>query len=318
MIKIALLIAGWLTLLVGGGSAQEVVVSGFPLGVGGSIEPDFLHPYHQALQAIADSLRLHPGARAIITGSADGVEFDEHHDAKNPGLALGRAHLLRNVLVYDFGVDSTQITIESQETYEVGDEYRFASVRLIPETNDLSARVAALENRPPVEKHFTEVREVPASFIESFGLQAGAGLSTTPFGAVPIVAGAITWKRVLYVEGMFGHTMWDNSYRFMNVELDTWRRLAAGLAVYRPVDNLPVGVVGGWIRIEEISQRYYDYVSMSEGPLLGLRATPFEFASVTALYNPSKHRVAESNFSESKNGQFLISILVHYCLGGGK
>ena len=318
--KVLLLIAGCLAILAGSLWAQEVVITGFPIGVGGSVEPEIFQPYYPGLKAIADSLRADPGARAIVTGSADAIEYHEDHDAKNPGLALGRAHILRNLLVIELGVDSTQIIIETLETPEVGDAYRFASVRIVRRelTPDYEARLDALENRPPLEKHFTEVKEVPSPFIEQLGLQASVGLGSSPFGAMPVVAGAVTWRRIVFVEGVFGHTLWDDSYRFAGSELDTKRRLAGGLVVVYPLKDVPVGAVGGWIRIEEISQLYYDYVRMSEGPMFGLRATPFDFVSVTAVYNPSKHRVAGSEIAQSKNGQFLLSIMAHKTFGGGK
>ena len=319
MARVLLLIAGCLAGIVGSVWSQEVVITGFPVGVGGSIEPEFFQEYHAGLRAIADTLRYNSAARAIIIGGADGIEYHESHDAKNPGLALGRAHILRNLLVKEFGVDSTQLAIETQESPIVGDVFRFASVRIVPApTSDLGARLDALENRPPVEKHFTEVKEVPATFIENLGLQISAGLASSPFGAMPVVAGAVTWKRIVFVEAIFGHTVWDGTYHFMGVDLETRRRQAGFLAAFYPHEDLPVGVIAGWVRIEEISQRYYDYVRMSEGPMFGVRAMPLDYLSVTAVYNPSKHRVAGETLSQSKNNQFLVSIMLHKTFGGGK
>ena len=319
MARVLLLIAGCLAGIVGSVWSQEVVIIGFPVGVGGSIEPELFQPYYPELKAIADTLRHNPMARAIVIGGADGIEYHESHDAKNPGLALGRAHILRNLLVTEFGVDSTQLAIETQESPIVGDAYRFASVRIVPApTSDTDARLDALENRPPVEKHFTEIRDVPTTFIENLGLQISAGLTSSPFGAMPVVAGAVTWKRIVYVEAVFGHTVWDNTYRFLGVDLETRRRQAGFLAAFYPQEDLPIGVVAGWVRIEEISQRYYDYVRMSEGPMFGVRAVPLDFLSVTAVYNPSKHRVAGETLSQSKNSQFLVSIMVHKTFGGGR
>ena len=319
MARILLLIAACLAGIVGSVRSQEVVISGFPVGVGGGIEPQFFQAYHPELQAIADALRANPATRAIVTGGADGIEYHESHDAKNPGLALGRAHVLRNLLVNEFGVDSAQITIETQDTPLEGDSYRFASVRLVlAPASDVDARLDALENRPPVEKHFTEIQEVPTNFVEHLGLQVSAGVASSPFGAMPVVAGAVTWKRIVFVEAVFGHTVWDNTYRFMGVDLDTRLREAGFLGAYYPRRDLPIGVIAGWVRIEEISQRYYDYVQLSEGPMFGVRAMPLDYLSVTAAYNPSKHRVAGSEISQSKNSQFLVSIMVHKTFGGGK
>ena len=323
MAKLVLTIVVCLAGIVGSSYSQEVVITGFPAGVGGSVGSNLFQPYYPGLKAVADTLHNNPAARAVITGGADGIEYHQDHDAKNPALALGRAHVLRNILVVELGVDSTRIIIITQETEQVGDAYRFASVRVVREpvpeiAPNYDDRIKALENRPPVEKHFTEVKEVPTPFVENLGLQASAGIGTSPFGGMPTVAAAVTWKRFLLVEGFFGHSFWTRHYRFAGADLDTRRRLAGGLAVLYPRTNVPVGVVAGWVRIEEISQLYYDYVRMSEGPMLGLRALPIKYISVTAAWNPSHRRVAGSELSQYKNGQFLLSIMAQKTFGGGK
>ena len=319
MAKLVLAIVVGLAGIVGSAFSQEEVVTGFPIGTGISVDPEIFQPYYQELEAIAATLHDDPSARAVVIGSADGFEYDENHDAKNPGLALGRAHVLRNLLVIELGVDSTQITIETQESPLIGEAFRFASVRIVKEpTSDYDARLNALENRPPVEKHFTEVKEVPSPFIENLGLQIGAGLMSSPFGGMPTAAGAVTWKRIVFVEAFFGHTFWDDSYQFMNVDLDTRRRQAGFTASYFPKQDWPIGVVAGWVRAEEVAQRYYDYVRLSEGPIVGLRGRPLDYLSATAAYNPSKHRVAGESLSQSKNSQFIISIMVHKTFGGGR
>ncbi|HQL25259.1 MAG TPA: hypothetical protein PKY95_12640, partial [candidate division Zixibacteria bacterium] len=65
--------------------AQEVVIPGFPEAVGGSIGEEFFQPYYADLQALADTLAQYPLMLAVVTGGADGLEYREHHDAKNPG-----------------------------------------------------------------------------------------------------------------------------------------------------------------------------------------------------------------------------------------
>jgi hypothetical protein len=76
--------------------------------------------------------------------------------------------------------------------------------------------------------------------------------------------------------------------------------------------------VGGWVRIEEMSQEYYEYVKLSEGPLLGLKVMPFEFLSILAAYNPSKHRRAGSEISTAENDQFLFTMTANLAIGDGK
>jgi len=316
--RFILLVAGCLALLPGVTWSQEVVVSGFPIGVGGSVSRDFFRPYYPELQAMADTLRKYPLVRAVITGGADGEHYRQNHDAKNPALALGRAHALRNLLIYEFKVDSAQIVIRSEDVKTKGARYRYASVRIAREVSDLDARLDTVENRPPVEKHIIEVKEISRYVPENIGLQLCAGFSSSPFGGIPIVKGAITWKRIVFVEGVLGHTFWNNTFRFEGSNLDTRRRLAGGQVVVYPSRDIPVGIVGGWVRIEEISRKYYEYVRMSEGPLFGLRASPFDFLSVTAAYNPAKQRVAGDRISRSKNDRFLVAITVHIAFGGGK
>lgn len=318
MTRFILLVVGCLAFLPGVTWSQEVVVSDFPIGVGGSVNQDFFRPYYPELQAMADTLHKYPLVRAVITGGADGEHYRQNHDAKNPALALGRAHAVRNLLIYEFHIDSVQIIIQSEDVKAKGARYRYASVRLEWEMFDLDARLDTVENRPPVEKQIVEVQEISKYLPENTGLQLCAGFSSSPFGGIPIVKGAITWKHFVFVEGVLGHTFWNNTFRFEGSDLDTRRRLVGGQVVVYPSGDIPVGIVGGWVHIEEISQKYYEYVRMSEGPVFGLRGSPFDFLSVTAVYNPARQRVASDRISRSKNDQFLVSMTVHIVFGGGK
>lgn len=318
MARYIILVIGCLGLLSGIALSQEVVIKDFPLGVGGSVDMDLFKPYYPELQAIADTLHKYPLARAVITGGADGEQYRQNNDAKNPGLALGRAHVLRDLLIDEFKVDPAQIVIQSDDSRLKGGQYRYAGIRIAREMSELASRLDALENRPPVEKHFTEVKEIGGGLEENLGLQLGLGISSSPFGGIPIAAGALSWKRFLYVEGIVGHTFWNNSFQFEENGLDTKRRLIGGNVIFYPSERLPIGIVGGWIRIEEISQEYYEYVKLSEGPVLGLRVIPFDFLSVTGAYNPAKQRSAGENRSRSENDQFLLYVTAHLAFGGAK
>jgi hypothetical protein len=318
MIRSVILLLICLIMLTSIAISQELVFSNFPIGVGGSVSPELFKSYYSDLKALSDTLHHYPLARAIVTGGADGEQYRNGHDAKNPGLALGRAHVLRNLLVTEFHVDSTQIMIQSKDEKVAGPQNRFASIRIDRTLSDLDARIDTLESRPPVEKHFTEVQEIKTDFIEDFGLQLGAGVSSSPFGAMPVVAGAIVWKRTIYVEAMVGHTFWKNTFRFEGTDLTTRRRMVGASLIVYPFGRMPLAIQGGWVRIEEISQLYYKYVQMSEGPLLGLRLTPLEYLSITASYNPSRHRLAGDIISKSEGDQFLISIKAHKTFGGEK
>lgn len=316
--KLVIIVAAFVAFSFAVAPAQEVVITGFPLGIGGDVDPSFFEAYFPQLQALSDTLRNHPLARAIVTGGADGERFHRNHDSQNPGLAIGRAHALRNLLVSRFDIDSSRIFIQSINVKHKGDPYRYASVRITREFADLNARLDTLAERPPVEKRVTEVKEIYQTVPENMGLQLGVGFSSSPFGGIPILSGAITWKRMIFIEGIVGHTFWDNSFRFDGNDLDTRRRMAGALVSIYPLSNIPVGITGGWFRIEEISQRYNEYVKMSEGPVIGLRATPFDFLSITAIQNTAKHNFAGENRSRLKNGQFLFIATIHIVFGGGK
>lgn len=307
--------------------SQEVVIADFPLGIAGSIDPAIFKPYQSQLKAIADTLGKYPLMRAVITGGADGEEYRQYHDAKNPSLALGRAHILRNLLIGEFKVDSSQLIVQSEDVRVRGAQHRYAGIRIDRGLYDLEARIDSLEKRPPIEKHFTEVKEPavvsapPPSLEEELGVQFGAGISSSPFNLIPVATAAVSWKRTIYLEGLFGHTFWNDIYKGWTPNLATKRRMLGINTIVYPYSRVPVGVVGGWIRIEEVSQDYYEYVRLSEGPMLGLRVTPLEFLSITGLFNPSKHRKGEQEqvyLSESKNGQFLLYATVHISFGGAR
>jgi len=333
MAKYLLIIVACLAMAASATSVKEVVITDFPLGVAGSVDEKIFEPYLDQLKAIADTVKQDPTIRAVVTGGADGQRYRQSHDAKNPSLALGRAHILRSLLMHTYGVDSTQIHIRSEEFKEIGPQYRYVSVRIEKDPDrrdididtyltDLAARVDSLEARPPVEKHFTEVKEVPPVEEDEpsdLGILFGAGISSSPFGGIPVVTAAFTYKRIIFVEGLVGHTWWSgNEFRFGDQSLDTRRRQIGGHAIIYPFEDLPVGAVGGWLRVEEMAQEYYEYSRLSEGLVIGLRASPVNHVAITAAYNPSRHRVATRPTSTSENDQFLIYLTAHVGIGGAR
>jgi hypothetical protein len=305
------------------GATQEVVIPDFPLGIGGSIEPGIFDQYKSQLQTIADTLKAYPKARAIVIGGADGVPYNKNHDALNPGLALGRALILRNLLVNEFNVDSLQIVIWADEATQYGSEHRYASVRVDREMADIDRRLTELENRPPIEK-VTEVISAPRDSVihtevmENLGLQFAAGISSSAYGPVPLGSIAIFWKKKIYAEGIFGHTFWNEDYNFGSTVLDIKRRTIGGYIVVYPDSDVPIGIVGGWVRTEEIAQPFYEYVRLSEGIALGLRAELLDVLQITGTYNPSKRRIVGITNSDLKDDQFMISVMAFKAFGGGK
>ncbi|MEW6051770.1 MAG: hypothetical protein AB1644_12025 [Candidatus Zixiibacteriota bacterium] len=318
MLRIIVSVISSILVLASIACTQEVLIADFPLGVGGTVSQNFFKPYYPQLQAVADTLRKYPLARGVVTGGADGVRFAANNDAKNPGLALGRAHALRNVLIRDFHVDSTQLLIQSVDVAARGGRYRSVSVRIERDLMGNESRPATPIQASQIERPNVESKSLASLLTENMGLRLSAGVSSSPFGGIPIVAGAISWKKVVFIEGLVGHTFWNNSYRFQGVKLDTWRRMAGGQLTVFPLKKARVGFVGGWFRIEEISQKYYEFVKLSEGPVLGMRVTPFAHASVTGSYNPARHRIAGDRISRPKNDQFLISVTLHTDLGGAR
>lgn len=313
-----------LMILILTASSQEVVIPSFPLGVAGSIEPDFFKQYQSQLQAVADTLIAYPKAKAIIIGGADGIPYWQNHDALNPGLALGRALVLRNILVNEFKVDSSQVVIWTEDSKEYGPEHRFTSVRVDRELADIDRRLTELENRPPVERVVSEVSGVPrdsvmhTEVIENLGLQFAVGISSSAYGPIPAGSIVIFWKKSIYVEGLFGHTFWNEDYNFGGTILDIKRRIIGGQVIVYPDPDVPVGIVGGWIRSEEIAQRFYEYVRLSEGLTLGLRAELLDFVQITGTYNPSKRKIVGIIPTELKDDQFMISVMAFKAFGGGK
>jgi hypothetical protein len=225
-------------------------------------------------------------------------------------------------------VDSAQLIIQSQNVSDTGAIHRFASVRVPRGLIDLeakidagdtkiNARIDSLEKRPPVEKHFTEIKEVPTAFKDNFGLQLGVGFSSSPFGGMPVVSAAATWRRTAYLEFVGGHSLWKDDFRFQGKDLETRRRMLGGHVTFFPLDKFRLGVVGGWMRVEQISQYYFEYVRLSEGPLFGLRFDPFDFISVVGTYYPAKRRVSDIDRSDTDTDQFLVYATIYKLLGGG-
>lgn len=328
MMKKILLLTSCLLIFAATLTAQEVVISGFPVGVGGSVDQELFEPYYPQIQKIADTLKKYPDAYIIVTGSADGINYHLQNDARNPSLALGRAHIVRNLLVKQFDVDSNRIFIQSNDVKSIGEKFRSAKIKVMRFKDDgkdidkalidMKARIDSLENKPPIEKHFTEVQEVTNTLADNFGLQLGAGLSSSPFGGVPTVAGAVTWKRKVFVEAIFGHTFWKDTYVFEDEELDTRLRMAGGKLTVYPTQKFKVGFVAGWIHVEKISQHYFEYVQMTEGPIIGLKARFADKFGISVLYNPAKYRVSEIDYSTYNKNQFLVAFDFSTIFGGGK
>jgi len=300
------------------GSAQEVMVTDFPPGVGIDIDSGFFEPYSSQLRNIAEILKDDTLAVAVITGSADGIKYLANHDAKNPGLAVGRALALRNYVVKSFGVDENRIFIQSENIENTGGQNRFAKIVVEKGISYLNGRIDKLERQSKLETQKADTANTERVFEESLGLRLGAGYTSTPFGGMPIVTGSITWKRTLFIEAVVGHTIWNSSYTFDNTDLSTRRQGAGVLVSLFPEPKIPVGLVAGWMRIEEVSRKYNAYVRMSEGPIIGIRVSPLDFLSLTVLQNTAKQNIIGDINSRLKNGQFIFFADIHITLGGGK
>ena len=308
-------------------SSQDLLLPGFPVGVGIDVDQSFFSQYDIQLRAVADSLGKYPKSLAIVTGGADGNRYPRYNDALNPSLALGRAQALRNVLVNNYNVDSTQILVQAADAKNKGEQYRYASIRIIHGTDEIEGRLHLLEQKEPPYARFAEIdekiaelqqRPEPRMLIEDLALHLGAGLSTSAFGPIPIVTGAVSWKKDVYVEGVFGHTFWNSSFDFNGADLDTRKRLSGAQVIVYPFDETPVGFLGGWVRQEEISQTFYKYVELSEGPVFGVRVLPTENFTLTAAYNPSKQLEAGFPLSETDNDLFQLSVTYFLTIGGEK
>lgn len=318
MMKYIVLLTCSLALATGALAAQDVVIQDFPLGIAGSIGDDFFQPYHADLATVAQTLQADRTNLAVITGCADGEEYRKHHDAMNPGLALGRAHAMRNYLVREFNVNPDQLLVQSDDVEAKGGQFRSVTVRVVQPNSDLASRVAALENRPPVETRLVERVEPVTTLQNDLALRFGLGLSSSPYGGVPTASAAVVYKKLIAGEVLVGHTFWNNNFDVFDLNLRTKRRMIGGYLEVSPDTALPISVIAGWMRIEEISQQYYEYVRLSEGPLLGVRVMAFPFLSVTAAYNPVKQRQADLETSTSDDSNFILSISSHISFGGRK
>jgi len=302
---------------------QEITIKGFPTGIGGSVGDGIFNPHRAELKAMADTLNRYPLSHVLLTGSADAERYRSKHDAMNPGLALSRAHALRNYLIAQFSVDTAQIFSRTEEVHSKGPEFRYVRAKLNRDLADLDLRLIAIENAPPPEppppvKEIIRVQEVPMESPTQVKLHLGSGGATSPFGGLPIVTAAVSWDERLFLEVAMGHTFWNSSFTFDGSDLNTKRRMLGGQVIYYPSEKRTIGLVGGWVRVEEISRKFYKFVQLSEGPLFGLRWQPRDYFTATGAWNPSRHRITEIDVSEDKNGQFMGLIAFHVSFGGAK
>ena len=234
---------------------------------------------------------------------------------------------MRNILVGQYNVDSTQILVQSADAKNKGEQYRYVSIRIIHGTAEIESRLHLLEQKEPLDSRFAELNEKitelqqkpePRLLIDDLTLHFSGGLSTSPFGPIPIVGAAVSWKKFAFIEGVLGHTFWNSDFDFAGVNLDTRKRMAGGHAIVYPFKNKRIGLLGGWYRFEEISQTFYKYVKLSEGPVFGLRGLATENISITAAYNPSKQLEAGFPLSNTDNDLFLLSLTYFLTIGGEK
>lgn len=317
MKKTLLLIVGLVAISVSSVEAQEVVITGFPLGVGATVDLGIFEPHRVPLRALADTLSLYPRARAVIVGQADGARYSTGSDAKNPGISLGRSHALRNLLVNEFQVDSTQILIQSNSVSDRGDQYRSVSVRIERPPVDPEPFAEPVANMTPVEQPQVTVRNV-TYYYEQMTLRLSAGISSTPFGAVPSVSGAVAWNHTVSLQVDLGHTFWNGSFAFKGENLKTWRRMVGGRLNVYPWQDTRLGFVGGWVRVEELAQSQHEFVKLSEGPIVGVSVIPLKHVVLVGMYNPSRHRIAGSGVALGKDGQFMVSISMFTDFGGDR
>ena len=317
--KASVLGSGLLILLMAASAieAQEVIIRGFPLGAGESLDKQFFESYLPQLAALAESLNVDPLAEIVVRGSRDAVRYRADHDAKNVGLSVGRADIVEKILVQRLNADSNRISIETMKEDEEGQEFRYVSVRLVHRFSGLSARLDSLQrqldslrNRPPIQQLATQ------ELVSDLVIEITAGLSTTPFGVVPTGTGAFVYKRWLYIQGIVGHTWWDSRSNFAGRRLYTWHRLAGGMITVYPRFSGPVGLSAGWLRHEDISQAYYRYVRMTEGPAIGARISPYPRVLIGVYYHPLK-KVYGTDRANIRWNQFLLS-MTYQLIGGGR
>jgi hypothetical protein len=313
----AAVVIGTLTLIAASAQAQEVVITDFPLGVGGDIAPDFFEPYYPQLQTVVDTLAAYPLARAVIVGSADGYRYDRDHDAKNPGLSVGRAHALRNLLLDVFGADSSQLVVQSVDVPWEGGRYRSVIVTIDRDLAGLDERLGVMLAPARVDTHTIEVHEVTR--VESgMGLRLAAGASSSPYGVIPIVSAAVHWRQTIIFEAVAGHQLWTDGYMYGTDNLAVWSRTMSLDIIYYPWETRPIGFIGGWTRFEEMSKDYHEYTQLSEGPVLGVTVMPWHWAQIAGMWQPSRNRDISDPESEAKHDQFVLRLTVHTDLGGAR
>ena len=89
---------------------------------------------------------------------------------------------------------------------------------------------------------------------------------------IPILSAAVNWKSTVLLEAVAGHQFWTDGYMYGTENLAVWSRTIALDLIYYPWETTPIGFIGGWSRVEEMSKDYHEYVQISEGPVLGVTA----------------------------------------------
>jgi len=294
-------------------AAQEFIVRDYPPDSGFSIGASFYEKHHDMFWQVADLLRKDSTLDAYVFGRADGLEYVQNHDAKNAGIASSRAISVRNILISNFGCDSTRVFTQADVSEKKGGEYRSVKIVLL--------RKASF-GPPEKPKRDTVIREeiiyervsdhpIVQEYFDFFCLaELGVGLTITPFGKpTPVIRGRLGNPTISF-DTEFGFSPATNEWRINESRYDANFRLVSGHVSIALSQKHPIDLVLGWDRNEERSPDFGRYLRKREGPVTGLGYTYHERLNVRAYWSPYEEDVYGKRFVTRHYNAFRIEVLI--------
>jgi hypothetical protein len=281
-----------------------LVIPGFTKGIGTSTPDAFFEPYREAISLVVWNLHRDTTLYLLIVGQADGIPYNQNHDAFNVSIALSRAIRFKQYVEKNFDINPERVLTQATTVPERDEKgtHRLVSIYLesgeqVQATRgDLNSLEKRLNTRiDKVEKIAkskpdSSIIRIENNYYSSIELEICLGAMTLPYGGiVPYGSGRIGTKTLSF-EGGFGHSFTTRSVLVNGQDLKTYDRLAYGLLVIQPFKHVPLKFVGGCARFEEKSRYYGKYTIKDEGFVAGGRyyLSVFAFTAMYGRYEDSR------------------------------
>ena len=297
--------------------AQEFIIYGYPPNVGYSIDPSFYEKFHDTFKQVADALRADSTLVAFVWGEADSLKYPNSHDTHNAGIAVSRAHSVRDVLVYNFECDSTRVFVQSMESRKKGGKYRSVTIVLQkvafgPENPKRDTVIHEI-----IRERINNIYDSTYILVDNFGFTIGAGVSSARYRTLPEAFIGIDWKRQLQLEFQGGIGVTTSDYAWEGETLTNRNVLYSMALTAYPWKTVGLGLTAGIQGEEDIAQQKSFYTRRCRQFLLGARMDVYKNIDIGVYWTPGYERNEGKENAVWVNNQFRVNLIFAKRFGFG-